>query len=176
MSPIPDFIDNYHLPPGEHRCTIDEIEQVFLFSQTRREIWRDFRSLLTRILTLNLIPEVILVDGSFVTGRELAGDVDGAILIRPEVYEAAVAIGDPHDIEGAMILFNPLNERAVRGLFGCHMLIAPHEQGLEFYSNLFQTGGQYGQLRDPDPVRDPAWVTRPPSKGILRVEGADIHV
>ncbi len=171
MSPIPDFIDKYHLPPGEHECTLKEIEERFLVSEQRQKVWKEFNSLIDRMGSLGISPNKVVIDGSFVTGRENPGDVDFGALIVPSKIEAALKnISDHHDIDAIKILVNPQNQNLVRSLFGAHMLIAPNEFGLRQIAKIFKNGGeQFGQLRKPDPTRDPEWVEVPKEKGILKV-------
>ncbi|QQE74004.1 hypothetical protein KDJ56_19390 [Brevibacillus composti] len=171
MSPIPDFIDGYHLPPGEHECSFDEIEQRFVNNPQRQKVWSDYKRLYDRLSSLGLNPKSVLIDGSFVTGREQPGDVDFGALFPPSVVKQALSnVQDSHDKEAIMMFNNPNNQIVIRNLFGAHMLVAPNEFGLRQISKLFRTGGdQFGKLRDRDPKRDPDWVIIPKEKGILRV-------
>lgn len=166
---IPNFIDDYHLPPEIIECTIEEIEQRFVNNRIREKKWACFKSLLSRLIDLGLKPEKVLINGSFVTGRTEPGDVDFAALILPDtVREAYANATDKHDLEGIkqfMIRTNWLN---IRNIFGAHLLIADSEANLDGYANLFMKG-MNGKLRDPDPEKDPEWVTRPDVKGILKV-------
>ncbi|MFB5762701.1 DUF6932 family protein [Paenibacillus medicaginis] len=173
MAPIPDFIDEYHLPPGEHICSFEEVEERFLNTDSRKKVWSDFNGLYDRLCTLGIKPKSIVVDGSFVTGRKDPGDVDFGALFLPSVVKAALTnIQDKYDKDAVQILTTPTqqNQSLIRTLFGTHMLVAPNEHGLRQISKLFRTGGeQFGKLRPPDPKRDPDWVTIPKEKGILRV-------
>ncbi|MFN0221439.1 MULTISPECIES: DUF6932 family protein [Paenibacillus] len=171
MSNIPDFIDGYHLPDGEHECTMEEVEQRFLFTEKRIHLWKLFKRMLDRLNDLGIMPEVILIDGSFVTGRAEPGDVDFGALIPPgKVVSSLASITDDHDQEAIHMFVHPDNQLALRNLFGAHMLVVPDEDLLNAISFLFRTGGeQFGGLRDPDPERDPAWVKKPQAKGILRI-------
>lgn len=171
MSPIPDFIDNYHLPAGEHECTFDEIEQKFVNNSQRQKVWADFKRLYDRFSSLGLTPKSLIVDGSFVTRRELPGDVDFGALILPSVVKKALDdMNDSHDKAAIKMFSDPSCQKLIRDLFGAHMLVVPNEFGLRQISKLFRTGGdQFGKLRDRDPNRDPDWVTIPQEKGILRM-------
>ncbi|BAS26379.1 hypothetical protein LIP_0522 [Limnochorda pilosa] len=72
--PVPPFVDGYHLPEGEHPCTLEEARERFAVGSSRREeIWRSFTGLLHRLEQIKLFPEVILLDGSFVTGKSDPG-------------------------------------------------------------------------------------------------------
>lgn len=174
MSSIPDFCDGYHLPPGEHECTMGDIEQRFVCTPQRERVWADFNRLLGRLESLEITPKKILIDGSFVTGREEPGDVDFGSLIPPSKAKAALRnFTDPYDKHAIMMFTDPApqNQKIVRTSFGAHMLVAANELGMKMISRLFRTGGeQFGQLKPPDPKRDPDWVKTPKEKGILKVD------
>ena len=170
--PIPDFIDNYHLPPGEHECTFMEIEKRFLTTSRRKMVWQLFINFLERLRFLNIFPDSILIDGSFVTGREEPGDVDVCLLIPPEkLINAYDNLGNDEDRESLKFIFNPKNQKAVRLISGAHLLIAFDENSMSIFSDIFRTGGEqfHHNLRPPDKERDPEWVKTPVEKGILKV-------
>lgn len=167
---IPDFIDDYHLPPGEHTATLEEVEERFSkSSDMRKQVWKSFKLLLDRLEQLDIYPEKMLIDGSFVTGREEPEDVDFAALILPEKVNQAISTLNEHDKSGISMLLNDANQLAIRDLFGTHLLIAFNQVTLDGWSYLFRKG-QNGSLRDPDPKRDPQWVKKPQEKGIIKVE------
>lgn len=168
--PIPEFIDRYYLPPGEHICTIDEIKERFSNSSPMRmQVWACFENLLNRLEHLKIKPSIILIDGSFVTGRMEPEDVDFACLIEPDkVREAMQEAQNNHDRSGIVLLLNPNNQGPIRDMFGAHALVVDNITGLEHWSMFFRCGGPDG-LRDPDPNRDPDWVIKTNEKGILRV-------
>lgn len=170
---IPDFLDRYHLPPGEHECSIEEVIQRFVITDVRTKRWSNFISLLTRLCELKLVPESILINGSFVTGRPEPGDVDFAALIPPDTIRQALNTDDDHDKEGIMLFLHPDNQIHIRNFFGAHLLVADTLQSLQWWSNLFRFG-ENGTLRNPDPAKDPSWVSRPPEKGILKINKTDI--
>lgn len=168
---IPDFIDGYHLPCGEHICTLEEIEDKFVYNDHRKNVWSNFISLLKRLESLGIAPEAMVIDGSFVTGRKEPGDVDfGALIPRYKATSALEKLTDEFDKEAVRVLTDPRYQGLIRTLFGAHMLVVHNEIGLNLVSELFRNGGaQFGRLKDPDPTRDPSWVKRPEEKGILRV-------
>ncbi|MDC3418604.1 DUF6932 family protein [Aquibacillus salsiterrae] len=171
---IPDFFDDYHLPPGEHECTMKEIEQRFLNNEMRTFRWDKFIILLKRICELKLEPEVVLINGSFVTGRKEPGDVDFAALIPAETVINAKSIAiDNHDISGIELFLNLQAQGVIRDLFGAHMIVADSDFMLKQASNIFKKGLN-GKLRQKDPNRDPEWVEIPEQKGILKVGKSDI--
>lgn len=170
MSEIPDFASEYYLPDGEYKCTFEEIEEKFLFSETREHRWGNFKTMLDRMIELGLKPKSLIINGSFVTKREEPGDVDFAALISPEVVRVALkSAKDDHDRNGIKLFLTERNQNVLRDLFGAHLLLADGEEMLELWSDFFRKG-QDGELREPDPDKDPAWVIRPESKGILRVD------
>lgn len=169
LSSIPEF-ERYYLPKGEHICTIEEIENRFLFSDTRKLKWKNFKALFERMLELGLKPDILIINGSFVTERESPGDVDFAVLIPPDTVRTAIKTAvDDEDAQGVSMFMDTQNMDAIRKLFGAHLLVADNEFMLEMCSKFFRQG-QNGILREPDPKKDPEWVTRPQEKGILRVE------
>lgn len=167
---IPDFADGYHLPPGEHACTFDEAKDKFALStDARRQVWECFENLITRFRHLNIMPSVVLIDGSFVTGRNVPEDVDFACLIEPDKIRAALNSSiNQHDKNAILLLLNPYNQGPVRDMFGAHALVVDNNAGLNYWSDFFRRGGANG-LREPDPQRDPDWVVKPAEKGILKV-------
>lgn len=168
---IPDFIDNYHLPPKILECTLEEVEEKFAnINPIRQRKWAQCKGLLERLIDLGLKPEKILINGSFVTGREEPGDVDFAALILPDTVRAAITNAtDEHDKAGIKLFTKRDNGINIRNLFGAHLLIADSEANLDGFANLFMKG-MNGKLREPDPKRDPEWVIRPEVKGILKVK------
>lgn len=172
MSSIPPFADGYYLPPGEHECSFQDIEERFLETQRRKDVWKLFKNFLERLKFLGVFPVVLLIDGSFVTGREEPGDVDVCMLIPPEKIKLAYDnLNNEEDRKCLKFIFNRYNQGALRLTTGVHPLIVPDEMGLKLFSDIFRTGGeQFGwRLKPPDNKRDPAWVNVPEEKGILKV-------
>lgn len=171
--PIPEFTDDYHLPPGEHVCTFNEVRARFgCAGQQRQKVWNAFARCYDRIQELRLNPELVLLDGSFVTGRPDPHDVDAALLLSMEDVRKALEVADDEDKEAIRLFANispgMSSEGLIRCLFGAHMIFAFDEGMLATWSLFFRMGVN-GRLRDPDPDRDPPWVRRPAEKGILRV-------
>jgi hypothetical protein len=168
VSNIPDFFDKYHLPDGEHECTMKEIEHRFLSGEERAEVWGKFTDFLSRLQNLGLHPECILIDGSFVTGRQKPSDVDFGVLIRPDVMEGALESCSKQDKELIKYFMNPDNQYEISRNFGTHLCLAFNEELLNDISYTFRKG-LFDELPAPDPERDPPWVKRPKAKGILKV-------
>lgn len=176
VMPIPEFADRFHLPPGEHLCDIDEVETRFGCSNDcRRMLWRGFRACLDFMREIGLEPRVILIDGSFVTGRDEPGDVDAVALIPYETIRKAMSNAN-EEMKQAIHVFasagigSIICQRAIKNSFGAHVLLAVDDSQLGAWSSFFRVGGSDG-LRPPDPNRDPEWVEPPgeEGKGILRV-------
>lgn len=110
MAPIPEFVDQYHLPDGEHECTFEEIEGRFLGTTQRRKVWELFKSLLARLETLGLKPEVILINGSFTADRQtrtlLTTRAKG--LKHDTEYVEASAVIRAQDIDQPKLVARPL--------------------------------------------------------------------
>lgn len=170
MPAIPNFVDQYHLENDEHICTFKDIEDKLLFSKTRERKWNDFMNLYNRMCSLGLKPNTLLIDGSFVTGRQEPGDVDCAALITPDTVRHAIQTSpDDHDKNGIRTFMNENKAEEIRDTWGAHLLVADNEKSLKAWSKFFRRG-LHGKLREPDPIKDPPWVKRPKAKGILRVE------
>lgn len=168
--PIPHFTDGYFLPPGVHRCTMEEARARFATgSRSREGAWRRFILCLHRMYDLGLVPDSVLLDGSFVTGRVEAGDVDFAALVPPAVVREARSRATDEYQQQAIAIFLSTTEgpagSLIRTLFGAHAFLVPDEKSLAIWARFFQRVKV-------DPTRDPADVLNnpPPAKGILRVE------
>jgi hypothetical protein len=171
LSAIPDFVINsYYLPKGQYGCTIKEIEELFLFSDRRKTIWRLFTDFTFRLKTLGIAPDAVLINGSFVTKRINPGDVDFVFLIPMEkINEALAALEDEHDKAAIHMLFEPANQAPLRSLYGVHFLYAHDLNIFDYWSYYFQNN-----VREPDPKRDPPWVKSPAGKGILYIDGGEL--
>jgi len=73
--PIPKMTEFGLLPEGVHACTAEEAEGAFCHNDRRAAIWAGFRRFVQQTEHLQP-PSEILVDGSFVTDKELPNDVD----------------------------------------------------------------------------------------------------
>lgn len=123
-----------------------------------------------RLFSLSLFPDAVLVDGSFVTAREVPGDVDFVFLIRPETINQALEVQeDEHDKIAIIELFQDGNQVSIRNFTGTHFLYAIDDCDFYGWANYFQF-----TLREPDPRRDPPWVRLPFGKGILYLDGGEL--
>jgi len=71
---IPDLNENGLLPPGKHTCTIEEVNQRFVYNNKRREIFEGLLKLIEVLKTVSC--GTVYLDGSFVTSKPRPGDVD----------------------------------------------------------------------------------------------------
>lgn len=87
--PIPDLTDRGLLPTGMFDCELSEIEARYVYNERRRIIWTAFSSYLPSLL---LIPQVdiLYVDGSFTTDREIPGDIDIIIEVDSPLVSATI--------------------------------------------------------------------------------------
>lgn len=166
--PIPDFVDGYHLPPGEHDCTLNEIEQILLTSERRKKVWKAFLTVIDRLSDLQIKPDYIYINGSFVTGRNEPGDVDFAALIKSGPMSRALRDADEHDKAAIKDFCNVNKMEEIRNYFGAHLIVAKDNTDMNNWAQFFKYG-KGGSLREPDPSKDPSWVKKPKQKGILKV-------
>ena len=171
MSCIPDFTNNgYYLPKGQYSCTMLDIEGAFLFSNRRCVLWRLFKDFAFRLSSLGVLPDAVLINGSFVTKRHDPGDVDFVFLIPiPTVNNALANARDEHDKEGILMLFHPDNQIPIRNTHGVHFLCAHDKNSFNYWSDYFQNN-----VREPDSNLDPPWVRSASGKGILYLEGDEL--
>lgn len=167
--PIPDLVGQpvpYWLPPGTHRCTQVDVEARFVYNEQRQKVWRYFMYALDRIKDLGGRVEEILVDGSFVTGRELPGDVDAACLVPPDELRALL-----RESENARALNFFLSQpHLARELLGVHLFVVRSRDNLDSFRLTFTRGLGGTGLRPADPEKDPPGLVVPEEKGILAVD------
>lgn len=79
---LPSFDEHGNLPPGIHRCTIEELIQHFGTGSVEREV--EIQELLEFIAWAREADiQRVIVNGSFVTSKESPNDVDVVILPGP---------------------------------------------------------------------------------------------
>lgn len=166
--PIPSFCGSPHaywLPPGTHACTPHEVTQRFVYNKVRNKVWRYFLFSLERMHDLGLVVPEVLIDGSFVTGREEPGDVDAVCHIPPVDLQQMLAASPDED----PLLFLLKQPDQARRLFGVHMFVVPTSQNFDYFRHGFAKGFGGKGLRPPDSVRDPAGLVVPAEKGLISV-------
>lgn len=84
--PIPSLNANGHLPAGIHPCNLSEIRSTFgQFTRSDRRCTL-FKGLSQYVDELSRIEaaKAIIVNGSFVTGKEEPGDVDILVILKDD--------------------------------------------------------------------------------------------
>jgi hypothetical protein len=149
---IPSLQDGV-LPEGIHECTIDEVAQTF--GQFRRT---DQRPRLTEKLRQYAqdagksgIAIAIVIDGSYVTAKEVPGDIDLLLVLKQDFDFSE---------ELRPIEYNIQSKRMVKRLYGFDAFVAkdgsePYQKWVDFFSDV--------KLDDPDQY------TSRHRKGILRI-------
>lgn len=147
--PIPELVDGW-LPPGEHECTLDEIEARFAsdaHSAVRRDIMAAFRVYLGERPLRNAVDH-LMVDGSFVSEKPEPGDVDVLVGIIPGRMRMVVA--NQPGMSPKQVLFTMQGGRTRRG--GLQRVHAfPYPIGSSQYEGLrayFQTSTRPEEPRE----------------------------
>lgn len=169
--PIPEFEGEPHqywLPPGIHSCTRAEVEARFVYNAQRRKVWEYLVVFLNRLHDAGGTLEHVILDGSFVTGRAEPGDVDGCCMILPDDLQRML----DNASDNALLFFLTETETAKR-VFGVHMFVCGDQGSYDWFCEYFRRGEAGTGLRDADPIRDPAGLSKPTEKGILRVDYRD---
>lgn len=78
--PIPDWNEYGLLPEGVHDCGIDEVADRLGFNAHRQQLIEGLRGV---IGWMERMPpaESLIIDGSFVTDKDLPGDIDAVAMI-----------------------------------------------------------------------------------------------
>lgn len=139
---IPDLDENGLLPPGEHRCTLDEVVERFGQYQDndgRVKLAEKLRDYLREAGQMECIVAVY-VDGSFVTSEASPNDIDLIVVVAEE-----------HDFASELRPFdyNILSRRRVQQRYGFDVLVAEDESPeLSEYLDFFaQVRGQPDQRK-----------------------------
>lgn len=140
------------LPEGVHECTIEEIDRAFgRFQRSDRRI-----RLITRLKAYlddarrSGLVVAVLVDGSFVTGKDEPDDIDLVIVLKPAITWDSIR---PFE-------YNAVSKRMVKLAcqFDAYAVVegdARYQEGLEFFMRV--NPDKHGQL------------TSRTRKGLLRV-------
>jgi hypothetical protein len=88
MTMLPEFDENGNLPPGVHRCSLEELEARFGRGSPEREVeTAELREFIAWARQAGI--KRLLVDGSYVTRAQAPNDVDVVILPGEEHPEQA---------------------------------------------------------------------------------------
>jgi len=115
--PIPSYTAEGMLPEGVYDCTLDEIRERFgSFQRTdaRCRLFERLESFIKGVRAGGLVVAVI-VDGSFVTDKEVPSDVDVIIVLRAD-----------HDFGATLrpMEYNVVSSSQVRRVFRVDALVA----------------------------------------------------
>ncbi|MEE8059807.1 MAG: hypothetical protein V3T17_18545 [Pseudomonadales bacterium] len=81
---IPALQNNGELPPGEHKATLDEVEEVYGCSTDRRKLlMRGLREAASNFELSGV--KTLWINGSFITDKEEPNDIDGCWEYTPTV-------------------------------------------------------------------------------------------
>lgn len=69
------------LPVGVHDATLEEVEDVFASNECRVELFRNLERLLEVVRRFGFFKGIVL-DGSFVTNKEIPEDIDAVLLLE----------------------------------------------------------------------------------------------
>jgi predicted nucleotidyltransferase len=130
--PIPDLDADGLLPEGIHEATIDDVRAGFgRFQRTdqRPHLFERLEKFILEARSTGLIAALI-VNGSFVTGKDEPSDIDLVVVLRPD-----------HDfqVELPPFQYNTLSKRRVRKRYRFDVLLA-REDSIEYeeYVRFFQ--------------------------------------
>ncbi len=171
---IPELVGDpveYWLPPGMHPCTMEDVQAMFVYNDQRRKVWTCFEAFLHRFRDANGRLSKVILDGSFVTGREHPDDIDAFTLFN------AHDMAECYQYSDNKLLFNTLRKKDfAKVIFNIHLFFVPNQSGFEWYKNFFSKGdngaGSVG-LRPPDKDRDPPNLIVPAEKGLLELDLTD---
>jgi len=158
---IPPFTSDGVLPPGRYTATPSEVEQRFVLlfptSMTRSGLFDGWMRRREELLDLVEV-ETEWIDGSFVTAKRDAGDIDIVTLIRQDVLDALQV---PHR-QRVFLLVTGVNPQLV---YGCHsFLLGVCDEGDAQFDNYLHRRGYWDR-----------WWSRfndkPDYKGYLEVRG-----
>ena len=92
---LPPFDHRGYLPPGIHRCSIDELAEHFGQGSPERQVeMAELRELVTWCREFGSCR--VLVNGSFTTVKRSPNDVDVVVLLGPDQKaEAELGLADP---------------------------------------------------------------------------------
>ena len=149
---VPDLIDGV-LPEGVHDATMEEVEARFgAFRRTDRRVrlTERLRAFLAEAKAAG-IAEAVILDGSYVSGRDEPDDIDLILVLRPGIDPAS---------EFRPSQYNVLSRRVVKNLYKFDLITASEEEPLyakyvDFFSNVRRG------IPDPYTSRD--------RKGLLRI-------
>jgi len=101
---IPKFNKDGYLPKGIHRAIINEIKRRFGSSSSKRkELFKGFPKLIKLLRKHKKSIKKILLNGSFVTSKELPGDLDCILIVKNDFNFSSP---EAKQLQSAKKLFN----------------------------------------------------------------------
>jgi len=158
---IPAFNEHGVLPPGRYPTDVVEVEQRFVgsfpLSATRKAIYDGWRTRRNELFSLVEV-EFEWIDGSFVTGKRDAGDLDVVTFVRSD-HLTALTPADSARVAQLTFGAHP------RLAFGCDSYLAViFDEAHPAHSTYLQARGYWDRWWARDRVA--------PEKGYLDVRGA----
>jgi hypothetical protein len=90
LSPLCGFTPFGLLPPGIHDSTLAEVEERFVWTGRRKELWRNFTNFLDRLRPNNSEFHCVYLDGGFVTQKLEPEDLDA--ILQPKAAWGTAAL------------------------------------------------------------------------------------
>jgi hypothetical protein len=150
---IPALYDGV-LPLGVHRCTFEEVQNLFgrfNRSDQRPRLTDKLRQFITAARNSGIVRAVV-VDGSYITAKPEPGDIDLILVLRAD-FDLAQELR-PFE-------YNIQSKRMVRRLYGFDVL--PAIDGSVAYDRYIS---DFSRVR----LDDPEQTTNQRYKGLLRIE------
>jgi hypothetical protein len=158
---IPPFNQHGVLPPGRYPASADEVESRFVLtfptSLTRKDIFDGWKRRQEELLELVPIHQE-WIDGSFVTSKRDAGDLDVVVFLDGPTVDA-LPLNDRKRVSALTMGAEPVLR------FGCHSFLVPlWPEGHPLHQHYLQASGYWDRLWSRD--------RRAPEKGYLDVRSA----
>lgn len=136
------------LDVGIHDATVDEIGETFgKFQKTskRQSLFSELKKLVEQLQSHEFVKH-ILVDGSFVTSKDVPGDIDLIIGVSKDIFDR-LEIEDIKPIE-----YNVVSARRLRKRYPFDVYVSPigsesYESYLKFFANLKGAEEKKGLVR-----------------------------
>jgi hypothetical protein len=127
--PIPDLKEYGLLPPGIHKCTIDEIKQKFCYnsSTTRVPLWKNFIAFIEWVINMNVF-DILYFNGSYTTDKVNPNDID-CVLLLPDII---------NEVQKKNINPKIFNNKFIKSLYKIHLYLCKEEDDKENEIDLFQ--------------------------------------
>lgn len=133
---LPQLTENGYLPEGVWDCSMEELRKkfgVFRGSDQRPKLFNKLEEFLAEIYKTGWIEEVI-IDGSFVTGKEDPNDIDIILALREP----------PKNVETPFWIARILSQQTIRKKYGFDVIIVlykspKHIINLDFFQQVRQS-------------------------------------